>query len=199
MIQPQSTDPKFVLTLNKLTIFPPLVMCSKDLLTELKMFKHQRLRPSIKRWCIPPNGNAAFVAAMEDILEVYQRPRNPARPLVCLDEFVKQLVDQRPFTTSEGESFTGGWPVPHLEETAAHKMLIGRDVFREQIKHRNPFHVATLFINALTPPVTIPHDRSQPNLLSRSRTNHIFNIHSGYHFAHSLTSTQSPYPVHQPF
>ena len=30
---------------------------------------------------------------MEDILEVYQRPRDPERPLVCLDEFAKQLVD----------------------------------------------------------------------------------------------------------
>ncbi len=29
---------------------------------------------------------------MEDVLEVYHRPRNPRRPLVCLDEFTKQLV-----------------------------------------------------------------------------------------------------------
>jgi len=29
---------------------------------------------------------------MEDVLEVYTRPRNPARPLVCLDETSKQLV-----------------------------------------------------------------------------------------------------------
>ena len=27
-----------------------------------------------KCWCIPPKQNAAFVAAMEDVLEVYQRP-----------------------------------------------------------------------------------------------------------------------------
>ena len=41
---------------------------------------------------IPPKANAAFVAAMEDILAVYTRPRDPARPLVCLDETSKQLV-----------------------------------------------------------------------------------------------------------
>jgi hypothetical protein len=41
---------------------------------------------------IPPKANAAFVAAMEDVLEVYTRPRDPARPLVCLDETSKQLV-----------------------------------------------------------------------------------------------------------
>ena len=36
--------------------------------------------------------NAAFVANMEDVLEVYTRPHDPARPLVCLDEISKQLV-----------------------------------------------------------------------------------------------------------
>lgn len=41
---------------------------------------------------IPPKANAAFVAAMEDVLEVYTRPRDPARPLVCLDETSKQLT-----------------------------------------------------------------------------------------------------------
>ena len=41
---------------------------------------------------IPPKASAAFVAAMEDVLEVYQRPHDPARPLVCLDETSKQLV-----------------------------------------------------------------------------------------------------------
>ncbi len=29
---------------------------------------------------------------MEDVLEVYQRPRNPACPVVCLDETSKQLI-----------------------------------------------------------------------------------------------------------
>lgn len=31
---------------------------------------------------------------MEDVLEVYQRPRDPARPIVCLDETSKQLITQ---------------------------------------------------------------------------------------------------------
>jgi len=29
---------------------------------------------------------------MEDVLEVYTRPRDPDRPLVCLDETSKQLI-----------------------------------------------------------------------------------------------------------
>ena len=41
---------------------------------------------------IPPKANSAFVAAMEDILEVYTRPHDPERPLVCLDESSKQLI-----------------------------------------------------------------------------------------------------------
>lgn len=41
---------------------------------------------------IPPKANAAFVAAMEDVLDVYTRPHDPKRPLVCLDETSKQLV-----------------------------------------------------------------------------------------------------------
>ena len=41
---------------------------------------------------IPPDANAAFVADMENVLEVYHRPRDPERPLVCLDETSKQLI-----------------------------------------------------------------------------------------------------------
>ena len=41
---------------------------------------------------IPPEANSAFVAAMEDVLAVYTRPHDPARPLVCLDETSKQLI-----------------------------------------------------------------------------------------------------------
>src|SRR4029078_9310768 len=36
--------------------------------------------------------NSAFVAAMEDVLAVYTRPRNPHYPLVCLDETSKQFL-----------------------------------------------------------------------------------------------------------
>jgi hypothetical protein len=41
---------------------------------------------------IPPDASAAFVAAMEDVLEVYTRPHDPNRPMVCLDETSKQLI-----------------------------------------------------------------------------------------------------------
>jgi DDE superfamily endonuclease len=41
---------------------------------------------------IPPEEDAAFAAAMEDVLAVYARPVDPARPLVCFDEAGKELT-----------------------------------------------------------------------------------------------------------
>jgi hypothetical protein len=37
-------------------------------------------------------GNGAFVAAMEDILEVYSRPYNSGVPMICMDEKPLQLL-----------------------------------------------------------------------------------------------------------
>ena len=31
---------------------------------------------------------------MEDILEVYRRPQDPLRPVVCMDESTKQLLEE---------------------------------------------------------------------------------------------------------
>jgi len=45
-----------------------------------------------KAWCIPPKANGEFVWKMEDVLEVYRRPYDPKRPMVCFDEMPKQLV-----------------------------------------------------------------------------------------------------------
>lgn len=45
-------------------------------------------------WCIPPQQSAEFVYHMEDVLEVYCRPYNPKRPVVCLDETFRQLVGE---------------------------------------------------------------------------------------------------------
>lgn len=54
---------------------------------------------------IPPQHNAAFVAHMEDVLAVYARPVDPARPLVCFDEAGKDLKAQSrpPQPTAPGQ------------------------------------------------------------------------------------------------
>jgi len=43
---------------------------------------------------MPPQGDVRFVAAMEDVLEVYERPFDVKRPLVCLDEAAKQILGE---------------------------------------------------------------------------------------------------------
>ena len=51
------------------------------------------MKPWLKEhWVLPKEGNAEFVCAMEDVLEVYSRPYDPAHPMVCVDEVTKQLV-----------------------------------------------------------------------------------------------------------
>lgn len=45
-------------------------------------------------WCIPPKQSGEFVYHMEDVLEVYHRPYDPKRPVVCLDETFKQLIGE---------------------------------------------------------------------------------------------------------
>ena len=43
---------------------------------------------------IPPEGSAEFVAAMENVLDVYRRPLDACRPVVCMDETPRQLIGQ---------------------------------------------------------------------------------------------------------
>lgn len=56
----------------------------------------------MKEWCIPKAG-AEFVAAMEDVLEVYQRPYDPLCPVVCIDETNKQLIKETRIPCKPGE------------------------------------------------------------------------------------------------
>ena len=52
------------------------------------------LKPWLKeQWSIPPKENAAFVAQMEDVLDVYMQAYDPKRPLVCMDEMPRQLLE----------------------------------------------------------------------------------------------------------
>ena len=43
---------------------------------------------------IAPQANADFVAAMENVLDVYKRPYDPTHPVVCMDETPRQLIGQ---------------------------------------------------------------------------------------------------------
>ena len=66
---------------------------------------------------IPPDQHADCVCAMEDVLEVYHRPHDPQRPVVCFDASSKQLVKAtrtpipaasgRPATTDDEDERNG--------------------------------------------------------------------------------------------
>jgi DDE superfamily endonuclease len=45
-------------------------------------------------WIIPPKQNSAFVAQMEQVLDVYKRPYSKEYPLICMDESPKQLIKE---------------------------------------------------------------------------------------------------------
>lgn len=52
------------------------------------------LRPHLNDyWCIPPEEDANFVAAMEDVLDVYKRSYDADYPIWCMDEKPYQLLD----------------------------------------------------------------------------------------------------------
>jgi len=45
----------------------------------------------VETWCIPPKADADYVWRMEDVIQTYLLPYNPAYPVVCFDEACKQL------------------------------------------------------------------------------------------------------------
>ena len=53
------------------------------------------LRPHLNDyWCIPPEEDAEFVANMEDILDVYQKPYDSKYTLWCMDEKPYQILGE---------------------------------------------------------------------------------------------------------
>jgi hypothetical protein len=48
----------------------------------------------IQYWVIPPDCDAEFVANMEDVLAVYEKPYNPQVPVLCMDEQPVQLIKE---------------------------------------------------------------------------------------------------------
>ncbi len=50
-----------------------------------------------------PEASAEFVAKMEDVLDVYQRPYDPLNPVVCIDETNKQLIKETRIPIAPGE------------------------------------------------------------------------------------------------
>ena len=68
-----------------------------------EVMKKNEIKPwLVKEWCIP-EADAEFVAKMEDVLEVYQRPYALLRPVVCIDETNKQLIKETRIACEPGQ------------------------------------------------------------------------------------------------
>jgi hypothetical protein len=65
--------------------------------TVQRLLKKNELKPwQQEHWCLPKVGGE-FVAAMEDVLDVYEQAYDPAHPVVCFDEKSVALhADVRP-------------------------------------------------------------------------------------------------------
>ena len=57
-----------------------------------------------KMWCVPKI-DGEYVARMEDVLDLYAEPPDPARPVVCLDESPVQLIGEvrEPIAAAPGQ------------------------------------------------------------------------------------------------
>jgi len=51
-------------------------------------------RRKIEYWVIPPEADAEFVAGMEEVLDTYAKPYDPAAPVLCMDEQPVQLLKE---------------------------------------------------------------------------------------------------------
>lgn len=60
-----------------------------------ELLNTNELRPHLsKYWCVPKQNDASFVANMEDVLGIYQRPYRSDVPVICMDEKPVQLLDE---------------------------------------------------------------------------------------------------------
>src|SRR5215210_2118893 len=57
-----------------------------------------------KMWCVPKI-DGEYVARMEDVLDLYAEPPDPARPVICLDESPVQLIGEvrEPIAAAPGQ------------------------------------------------------------------------------------------------
>ena len=62
--------------------------------TVRRRLEENHLKPWRKdMWCIP-KVDAAYVACMEDVLDLYSEPFDPVRPVICFDESPTQLIGE---------------------------------------------------------------------------------------------------------
>jgi hypothetical protein len=69
----------------------------------MRGYEKNQIKPwLVAEWCIA-EPSAEFVAKMEDVLDVYQRPYDPLNPVVCIDETNKQLIQETRIPCAPGQ------------------------------------------------------------------------------------------------
>jgi hypothetical protein len=60
-----------------------------------EMLNSNQVKPHLsKYWCIPKENDSSFVACMEDVLGIYQRPYNAGIRVLCMDEKPIQFLEE---------------------------------------------------------------------------------------------------------
>jgi hypothetical protein len=90
-------------------------------------------------WVIPPKQNADFICRMEAVLSVYERGYDENRPVVCLDQSPKQLIESKRFIGRDGGDYQDSQYIRHgvRDIYMAFEPLVGhRECFVEQNHNR---------------------------------------------------------------
>ena len=105
----------------------------------------------MKTWCIG-TPSATYVAKMEDVLDVYQRPYDPKRPVVCFDEGGKELrnTPQGTLPMQPGQAAKEDYEYERLGKAnlfLAVEPLVGRR--RVEVTERHTYADTAYFLRAL--------------------------------------------------
>jgi DDE superfamily endonuclease len=122
-------------------------------------------------WVIPPDHNAEFVAAMEDVLEVYHRPYDPDRPVVCFDETSKQLIKETrvPIPPSPGRPSTSDYAYER-NGTAHLFMMVEPLAGRRHVKVTER-RTAVDYAHAVREPVDVHYPQARAIVLVQDNLN----------------------------
>ena len=126
------------------------------------LFGKGELKPRLREpWGIPPEANAEFVAAMEDVLDVYHRPHDERRPLVRLDEASERLVGEvvKPIAAEPGQPER--YDYEHTRDGAADLFMIPMPLLGWRAVHVTERRTAVDFAEGFRWPIEEMHEEAK--------------------------------------
>jgi len=100
--------------------------CHKQLSRETirRRLAEKELKPWQKKmWCIPKI-DAEYVARMEDVLDLYAEPADPARPVVCFDETPRQLIGEARVPQAHAQGRCARWDYEYRRNGTANIFIV---------------------------------------------------------------------------